>query len=465
VTRLHRALGALWVVAAAGVWVVAALPATGRAAAYVGLHAALSALMLAVWATARGAGPGAWRWTLACGIAARLAVAGVPSFTSHDVQRYLWDGGVLLAGHDPWRLAPDAPALAALRARWPTPAEFAAWPTLYPPGALLLFALAAVAGPARGALVWKAIAAAASLATLVAAAALGRARGAERHLALVALSPLLVLEAGVGGHVDTLAALGVAGALVLAERRRVAGAGAALGAGALAKLLPAVALVPLAAACDRRRALLCAGTGAGVVAAGYAVALAAGLHPLGSLPDFLAGWRFGSPLFSALATVLGGGAAAAAAAVALAAAGLAVAVRVARAGRAVAGVQVALASVLVASPVVFPWYLAVLVPGLVAVPSAFVVAWVTAAPITYEVLDRVARTGAWTPAAWPLWTIAAAWVVGLAIDLCYTGACASASSLPSSPATRRTTPPGPRTPDRPRSRASRPPPTGSASTT
>jgi alpha-1,6-mannosyltransferase len=409
---LHRIACLLFVAGVGSTYLVAAAPPASRGAAYIAVHLVLSGLMLAAWATGE---PDDHHWTLAAGVLARGVLVALPPFTTHDVDRYLWDGAVVLSGHDPYRLAPDDAALVSLRAEWPTPAEHARYPTLYPPGALALFALVAQVGPAWAPVVWKLLVLAASVATVFVAAALLRRNGCERHLSLVALSPLLVLEGGVGAHVDLIATLALAGALLLVGARRPAAAGATLGAGAVMKLAPALALVPLAIALGRRDAgrLLAAAGAVGALAYGGAVLF--GLRPVGSLFVFLAQWRFGSPLYAAAEAVLARALVPLAATAALAAALLAAA-RAARRGNEMAGVQMALAAPLLASPVVFPWYLSALVPVLALRPSAAALLWLTAAPLTYEVIGRFEATGAWTPTAWPLWTTGAAWAIGLVLD-------------------------------------------------
>jgi hypothetical protein len=77
----------------------------------------------------------------------------------------------------------------------------------------------------------------------------------------------------------------------------------------------------------------------------------------------------------------------------------------------------ALAAPLIASPVVFPWYLLPVVPAVALAPSAAAVGWLTALPLTYEVNDRAVATGEWTPATWPLVAIGLAVAVGAAIDV------------------------------------------------
>ena len=380
----------------------------GVGSGHIGLHAALTVLMLAVWLTGRRAGERAQRLTLLAAAASLLLLAPVTPYTTHDPERYLWDGQVAASGFDPYRLAPDAPELAALRARWPTPAEHSAYPTLYPPAALASFAAAASAGLAAAPWIWKALVTAAALSSILLMNILLRRRGLLQHLPLFALSPLLILETGVGAHVDAFALLCLTAALLAVERARLTWAGAALGLGALFKLLPALALLPLAVSTGGRRALPLLAAALVVVLVAYGLTSALSWQAIGSLPQFFEHWRFGSPLFAALGAspILALGAVTS----------LAAAAWLART-RPLAGLQVALATPLLFSPVVFPWYALLLLPGLALAPSYFVLAWVTALPLTYEVLDGFVASGAWTPAAWPLWAIALAWLFGGALDL------------------------------------------------
>ena len=197
-TILHHVQCTLFVIATASAHLVPALPPERRGQAYIALHLLLTVLMLGVWGTGSGSVSGAYRSTLVAGVLARVVLLGVPTFTTTDVERYLWDGRVLLAGHDPYQLAPDAAELSGLRATWPTPPEHAGYPTIYPPGALLLFAVAAWSGTAYCAIVWKLLVTAASLVMLWTLGTLARERKVDRHMPLVALSPLLILEGGVG---------------------------------------------------------------------------------------------------------------------------------------------------------------------------------------------------------------------------------------------------------------------------
>lgn len=386
---------------------VAQMPLGTRGRGYVAVHLCLAALMLTAWALGDGVKPG---WALAAGVAARLSLLPAPPFTTHDVARYLWDGRAALVGLDPYRVSPDAAQAAALAAAWPVAPEHAAFVTLYPPGAIALFAGSAAFGTALAFWAWKVLVTAASVGTVVLAAAALRERNAARHLPLVALSPLLVLESGVGAHLDALTALAAAAAILLAGRRRALAAGCALGVGALIKFVPLLLVLPLAAGAGRRFTARLAGGAAAVVASGYLVALALGLRPLGSLGLYFQKWRFGSPGFAALEAAAGAEHAVSLAALAAAALALVAALAFSR------RLDAAIGAPLLASPVVFPWYLSTLVPALAVAPSATWLSWTLTAPLTYEVLDRFEAGGGWAPGAWPLWLVAVGLVLGLAID-------------------------------------------------
>lgn len=406
----HRLACCLFVVGALTACAVAWAPAGERARLYLAVHALLSACMLSAWWS--GGTRGAAGWALAVGVVARIVLVPVAPFTTHDVERYLWDGGVALAGLDPYRVAPvDVPPEHA--ARLGQLPDNAAYPTLYPPGALALFAGCAALGHALAPWAWKALVCVGSLVALGLIAAELRRRGLERHLAAVALSPLLVLEGGVGAHLDLLMAPFVVASLLFAQRGRPALAGALLASAVLLKLSPIV-LLPLLAVRVQVRDLAAFGAGVALPVGGaYAMAVALGLHPLGSLFAFAAEWRFGSPLFVALEGAVGARAALTLAGVGSVTMVAHAAWRSAHSSDATGWACVALAAPLLWGPVAFPWYLATLVAVAGLRPSAMVTAWSLAAPLTYEVVDRFDVDGRWEPATWPLVAIAASWSLGV----------------------------------------------------
>ena len=374
------------------------------------LHLTLTALMLGVWALSSRTPHDSGRWILGAGLAARALLFFVPAFTTHDVRRYLWDGRVALAGLDPYRVAADSALAAALQPAWAVAPEHAAYVTLYPPGAIALFAACAAFGPTLAFWAWKAVVTAAALGALGLAVRMLEERCASRHLALVALSPLLVLESGIGAHLDALSTFAVVAGLLFAGRRRPIATGAVLGLGGLIKFLPLVLLLPLAAKETRIFSVKMISTAVAVMAVGYGGALAMGLQPVGSLAEFFLRWRFGSPGFSVLKSVVGSEhAVALSLLVALAAVvGLSL-VRSAHASD-------VLGASLLTSPILFPWYLTPLVPAIAIAPSAVWLVWTLAAPLTYEVLDVFDTRGDWSPRAWPLWAIGIGAVLGLAVD-------------------------------------------------
>lgn len=390
---------------------VARLPAGERGVGYLAMHGWLTVMMLAAWRTTD---PHDVRLILRIGVAARLVLLRIAPFTTSDVARYLWDGRVALLGFDPYRMSPSDPAVAAFRASWLPWGVHLDLPTLYPPGAIALFSTAAMAGPTMAAGVWKVVVTVASLALLRGSYQLLRTRGLERHIALVALSPLAVLEGGVGAHLDTIAAAALACALVRIDTNRSFAGGGWIAAGLLTKFTPGLVALPVIAQSNQPgRVLRGAACFAGL---GYGTAALLGWRPIGSLFAALGSWRFGSPVWSALEQVVGpthlltG-------AIVLALVGLTASVIFARNGRLEVGVQLALAAPLIASPVVYPWYLLPLVPAVGLAPSATALAWLSTIPLTYEVIDRSDTLGIWKPQAWPLVAIAAAVAVGVVLDL------------------------------------------------
>lgn len=410
-TAAHRTACVLFVVACVLAYRIGDLVPAHTGIVYIGIHLAMTVAMLG--ACAAGDDRTA-RLTLVTGLIARVILVAAPMASSNDTERYLWDGAVALAGLDPYSIAPADPQAAALRAIWATPPEHAAYPTLYPPGALAMFAFSALAGPVAGVWLWKALATAAGIATLFVTDRVLKALGLRRHLALVALSPILVLETGIGGHLDVFVALSIAAALLAYCAKRPVLVGVALGLGIIVKLLPGAALLVFAIAGGRRDAMRMASAAIAIPVAAYGFAFAIGLRPPGTLPVFFEKWRNGSPLFTLLEATLPTAQMLAVLA-ALAALMLALAIRLAR-SRPLIAAQIALAMPLLLSPVTFPWYLSALVPVAAAAPSAVVIAWVTAAPLIYEVRDRFVSDGIWMPALWPLGAIGLAWVGGLTLD-------------------------------------------------
>lgn len=258
---------------------------------------AFAALACAAWRLARTT-PASAAGILTVALLLRLLALPLPPSLSNDVHRYVWDGRVALAGENPYRLAPDDPALAGLREG----AAGSAWarldhrdvPTVYPPLALGLFALAAATATPVFAL--KALLAAADLGGCAALLALAARRGIPRERTVwYAWSPLAVIETAGMGHVDALGVAAAVAALLLVVARRPAWAGLAAAAGVSAKLAPLLAL-PLWARRSGRPLLLLAVAASVVVVALGPLVWATGGVPQG-LTTYAVSWEFDGPLY------------------------------------------------------------------------------------------------------------------------------------------------------------------------
>jgi len=383
----------------------------------------------AAWAFATARAPVPWRWLLGGACLLRvLAFVAAPQ-TSDDALRYVWEALVVLDGASPYAFAPDAPGLAALRARWPELAASvghagtsAAYPPLYQAANVGVVALARAFGETglveRALTLLRAFSGLCDLGTLLALRALLAARGVAPGRAVVwAWSPLAALEFAGAGHMDALGILLWTAGLAWLERARPALVplrGALLvAAAALVKLLPAVSL-PFAlreARAGRVRALVGAALVA-LVAFAPLLGLAGGLGGLGrGLSDYGLRWESTSVLYRFVEPPL-----------AWAAGDLADARVLGRGLCALLWVLLAhsawrarldtlraswtlLAGFLVLSPTLHPWYLAWALPFLACFPSRAWTWLVAAAPLAYVLLVRWQAEGVWHEPLWlwPLW--------------------------------------------------------------
>ncbi len=321
---------------------------------------------------------------VAVALALRLAALAGPPILSDDLFRYSWDGRVQVAGFNPYEHRPRAPELAGLREGW-------LWPdaagcagidrppgcsrinrssvrTIYPPLAQAWFSgVYRVAGIDARHKAWQVSGLLADMALVALLPLVLRAWGRDRRwVALYALSPFPVLEVVNNAHVDGLAALLLAVALLAAARKRPGWAGALVGGAVLVKLYPAVlvvGLVGIAGAATRRWSPLIRGTAAAaaVVVAGYLPhVISVGAKVLGYLPGYLREENYDGGGRYLLAGMLGlpSGPTAALAAAGLAGVVAWVLVRRPEVPRALAAV---LGALLLATTPVQPWYAVVLV--------------------------------------------------------------------------------------------------------
>ncbi len=220
------------------------------------------------------------------GMVFRLLVLPTPMVLSSDPYRYLWDGRVQMAGINPYRHPPQAEALAPLRDPEIHPRINRPWaPTIYPPGAEVLFAGLAWVAPDRiGAL--RLFLILCELATmLVLLRLLGRLGLPEGRVAVYAWAPLAIFEFAQAGHIDAALIPLVLLALLARIEGRPGLAGSLLGAATLVKLYPAVLLPVL----WKRKALRLPLAFLATVALGYLpYAWGVGWRVTGFLPTYFA---------------------------------------------------------------------------------------------------------------------------------------------------------------------------------
>ncbi|MCA1724541.1 MAG: hypothetical protein LC748_09905 [Thermomicrobia bacterium] len=144
----------------------------------------------------------------------RLAFVPQTPTVSDDVYRYVWDGRIQAAGINPYRYAPDDPAVARFRDRAIYPGiNRKPVPTIYPPIAEGVFRFIYALHP--NSVAWTKLAL--TLLDLVTAALLvgllARSGIRPERVLLNAWHPFLLLEVGHSGHIDVVAALFMALAL------------------------------------------------------------------------------------------------------------------------------------------------------------------------------------------------------------------------------------------------------------
>ena len=328
-TPRAAALLRLWSLALPIVLATFGAVATGRAwPARLPLHLALFVVAGAAWTLALALlhrVPRA-RYDLVVLVAVALLLR-VPAWLSapahsDDVYRFAWDARVGAAAINPYRYAPADPALASLRDGGDErPEDHPTWerdppsawsrlhaapgiwshinhrdlPTLYPPGAQLLFRAAATLakpwpGHELGAV--RALVALADLGVLGLLIVLLRRRGIDpRWAAAWGWSPLVVIEAGQNGHLEPVPILGVVAALVAWQSGGLVRAGLCLGMATATKLVTA----PLFLIFRAPRAVF---AGVAICACAALPYASAGSAIAGSTGEFARRWRANAGLYA-----------------------------------------------------------------------------------------------------------------------------------------------------------------------
>jgi len=195
---------------------------------------------------------------VAIALAVRFALAFAEPVLSDDIFRYVWEGRVSLAAHNPFYLAPDSEVLVNLRDAeiWPN-INHASVPTIYPPMAQFAFAFNALwqGGTTSMRLIFIAV-------EVLTVFILWRwTRSSEGSwkipaLTIYALNPLVFVETAWSGHLDVIAwcslILGLAVWQKGDEASHGAHAGLWLGMSIASKFLGLMALAAIVFAPPRR---------------------------------------------------------------------------------------------------------------------------------------------------------------------------------------------------------------------
>ncbi len=334
--------------------------------------------------------------SLLLAVAWRVAIVPAAPLVSDDVYRYVWDGRVQRFGFNPYRSAPDDPALEHLHVgvtRRIDPTS-AALPTIYPPAAELFFRSVTALHESVTAIV-IAVVACDLLTMLVLWRWLATTGRSPWWVIAYAWHPLVAIEGAGGGHVDVVGTLLVVLTGFALSRRRGLLATSALAAAFAVKFLPVV-LAPLL---WRRVSLRDALVGVVLIGLAYLPFLDTSLTlPVGSLGAYTESWRFNGPVFALLEPWLG----VVPVLVLATAAGVAVA-SMARRTMTVddpAAWAWPLAASLLIMPAVYPWYLLWLTPFLTTRATWPLVGWTLASMLTYVVWSsELAGTG-WVLPGW-----------------------------------------------------------------
>lgn len=257
----------------------------------------------------------------ALGLLPRLYALPLPVTHSPDIYRYIWDGAVQRAGHNPYLDPPAAVRYADVQRAQPeafSRINHRHLPTIYPPMAQhALHGSARLGSPDENVAVailrWKTLCGLAELALWLVLAGLLHQRSIDlRWLALWLLCPLPAVEIWLNGHLDILGVLFLGLTLLLWPDRegrlkkatigKTLLSGAAFSLALLVKPLAGVVL-PAVLRFSRRRTALWASAGVLTAVLVWLPYRQAGLQVTPSLGEYGRRWRSNDGAFAVLQTV------------------------------------------------------------------------------------------------------------------------------------------------------------------
>ncbi|MGD8317014.1 MAG: glycosyltransferase 87 family protein [Myxococcales bacterium] len=351
---------------------------------------------LLAWAAGAGEGRDRQRTALIASSILGIALVFAPPVMSDDLYRYLWEGRLWLHGLNPYRLAPDDPALTSLRNELWAPINNKSLASIYPPLSQLLFVVAALLGGK----VWT-VKLLALAAHVLSAWTVSRLADRPNAALALGLNPLLLSEAALNGHFDVLTGLALLIGVWALARLRIAPAATAVCA---AVGLKVVGLVFLPFFTRRPKALAAVST----VSALFVLPLVWWRTPSDAASgpgQFASRWRGNESVFAGVRwladqLVPEDWAALVARAAVLAALATLWWVLLRRRSPPVKSGRVLIWAVLLLSPQVHPWYLGWLIPLELFAGGRAGLVWSASVLCAYAPLDRWVREGVWDM---PLW--------------------------------------------------------------
>ncbi len=314
-----------------------------------------------------------------------------PPLLSDDLYRYIWEGRLWLEGLNPYRMAPNDPALAYLRDDVWANINNKPLGSVYPPLSQLLFIVAGWLGGK----VWT-LKLLALLAHVLSVALVTRIHTLRKASLALALNPLLLSEAALSGHFDIVCGVALLIAAWALARHRFVQAGVAACA---AVGLKVVGLLVLPLFARRPRVLVVAGLVSALLLVPL-VWLRVPVDPASGAGQFATRWRGNESAFAVLDYVsrqlFGQGSGDLVARVVVVAALLGLcALAVHRRVPPVRATRALVWALLLLSPQVHPWYLAWLLPLELAARGSAGFVWSAAVLCAYAPLDLWVAEGVW----------------------------------------------------------------------
>lgn len=330
----------------------------------------------------------------------RLILLQTTPSLSDDIYRYLWDGRVQLSAINPYLYAPSSNELAFLRDENHALINHPTIRTIYPPLAQMVFRLGAWVKPTIGA--QRALFVLFDAASILLLMLLLKKRGRSFLWSTVyAWNPLVVVEFAGSGHNDSLMIFLLLAAFAFWEFRRPRLSVAAFAMASLSKFIPVVMIPWLLFQRKWRYAALYVGViGLGCLPYLFTIGHGiSGIHEPSGLKSYASDWVFNPSLYGLLGYAIPNPTVRK---IALGFLLIGFSIWWARRHKTdpVAYAFGCIAALLIVSPVVYPWYVAWLVPFLCFRPRAWGLVWAGIVPLTYHVLIRYWGEGVWQLAPW-----------------------------------------------------------------